>query len=43
MQKVKLPPDLDKYLKGRNHKYMTYQQAAKMNSFTWNQQITLLN
>lgn len=30
MQKVKSPPDLDKYLEGRNHKYMTYQQAAKM-------------
>lgn len=29
MPKVKSPPDLDKYLDGRNHKYMTYQQAAK--------------
>ena len=29
MQNAKGPPDLDKYLDGRNHKYMTYQQAAR--------------
>lgn len=29
MHKSKGPPDLDKYLEGRNHKYMTYQQAAR--------------
>ena len=29
MHKSKGPPDLDKYLEGRKHKYMTYQQAAR--------------
>lgn len=29
MSKAKGPPDLEKYLEGRNHKYMTYQQAAR--------------
>ena len=29
MQNSKGPPDLDRYLEGRNHKYRTYQQAAK--------------
>ena len=29
MQNAKGPPDLDKYLDGRNHKCMTYQQAAR--------------
>lgn len=29
MNKSKGPPDLEKYLEGRNHKYMTYQQAAR--------------
>ena len=29
MQNAKGPPDLDKYLDGRNHKYMTYQQSAR--------------
>ena len=30
MPKTKSPPvNLDKYLEGRKHKYMTYQQAAR--------------
>ena len=30
MPKTKAPPvNLDKYLEGRNHKYMNYQQAAR--------------
>ena len=30
MPKTKSPPvNLDKYLAGRNHKYMNYQQAAR--------------
>lgn len=30
MHKSKSPPDLDKYLEGRNHKYMTYQQLSEI-------------
>ena len=31
MPKTKAPPvNLDKYLEGRNHKYMTYEKASRL-------------
>ena len=31
MPKTKVPPvNLDKYLEGRNHKYMTYEKASRL-------------